>query len=801
MEKKAAKIGLYFYDPGDTLAQSIDVQTIVGKCAGMRQVEVCQIANDIREVSFLTGVREALAAERLDRLIWVGRFTSRQRQFLQTELQGAGLNPFMHEWCDLETQGVSGGDGLGKASTNKALTLLKMTIARVKLLKPLEPVRLSSSDSVVIVGAGIAGLHAAASFVERGKKVHLVEQQSGVGGKTALLSRFYPLQCDPHCGIEFVLKTLRDSELVTLHTFSRPVAISGSAGNFTVRIASMPRYVDGERCNGCGECGSVCPVNLPVFTDAIQDEGPYSRSVGLGALFTESRKAVHPSTPFPFPESYVIERAACPPECRECQKACPAEAIDLDQQPGEIEIPAGAVLATTGWEPYPLSRLVDLYGYGKYKNVIGNLEMEQLLGCMTTGRPSLTVPLPGTWQTVGFIQCAGSRNSSHLSYCSSICCSATLKQIEHLQRLQPEVKCLVYYQDIRCSGFEEDLYLRVKNNENVLFVRGFPRISPVGGDGARLTAVAEDTFSGRPVSAELDLLVLAGGMQPSRAGIEFAGSAGLPLDKNNFFPGHYQCYPEESQRTGLFSGGCARGPMNVSQSIESAGRAALKALNFLEGTITIEPTYPVVNKTKCDQCKRCVEECPFASYGYDEKGFPELNLATCRQCGNCMGVCPVGAISLNHLTIKQLAAQIAVLESSYLDAAEPIILAFLCENDAYPAARTAAQTGGGVPINVVHLRVPCAGAVNNTLIADALSLGVDGVLIAGCRDGQCHYIRGNELVRKRSGDLQDKLKSMMLEPERVRSESIEIHEAERYVTVLHDYIRDLKKLGPSPFKL
>ncbi len=767
MEKKAAKIGLYFCDPGEVLTNSVDVQALIGKCAGMRQVEVCRIVTDVRDLSFLIGVREALAAERLDRLIWVGQFTSRQRRFLQAELQGAGLNPFMHEWCDFEAQGISGGDGPSKARTDKALTLLKMAIARAKLLKPLEPVRLSSSDSVVIVGAGIAGLHAAVSFVERGKKVHLVEQQSGVGGKTALLSRFYPLQCDPHCGIEFVLKTLRDSELVTLHTLSRPVAIKGAAGNFAVRLASTPRYVDGERCNGCGVCSSVCPVNLPVFTDAIQDEVPYSCSVGLGGLFTESRKAVHPSTPFPFPESYVIERAACPPECCECQKACPAEAIDLDQQPGEIEIAAGAVLATTGWEPYPLSRLVDRYGYGKYKNVIGNLEMERLIGCMTAGRPSLSAPLPGTWQTVGFIQCAGSRDSAHLSYCSSVCCSATLKQIEQLQRLQPEIKCFVYYQDIRCSGFEEDLYLRVKSNENVLFVRGFPRISPAGGDGARLTAVAEDTFSGRPVSVELDLLVLAGGMQPSRAGIEFAGSAGMPVDGNNFFPGHYQCYPEESQRTGLFSGGCARGPMNVSQSIESAGRAALKALNFLEGTITIDPTYPVVDKTKCDQCKRCVEECPFASYGYDEKGFPELNLATCRQCGNCMGVCPVGAISLNHLTIKQLAAQIAVLESFYIDAAEPVILAFLCENDAYPAAKSAAQIGSGVPLNVIHLKVPCAGAVNNTLIADALSLGVDGVIIAGCRDGQCHYIRGNEQVRKRSGDRQDKLKSIMLEPERV----------------------------------
>ena len=307
------------------------------------------------------------------------------------------------------------------------------------------------------------------------------------------------------------------------------------------------------------------------------------------------------------------------------------------------------------------------------------------------------------------------------------------------------------------------------------------------------------------LQAEIDkfigLLVLAGGMQPSKAGVEFAELSGLPLNEHNFYSGHYQCYPEESQRTGILTGGCARGPMNASQSIESAGRAALKALNFLEGSISIDPTYPIVDQTKCDQCKRCVEECPYACYSFDEKGFPQPDLTKCRQCGNCMGVCPISAISLNHLTIKQLAAQVEVLENSFLDHNSPIILAFLCENDAYVAAKSAMDKGLNVPINVIHIKVPCAGAVNNAVVADALSLGVDGVLIAGCQDGQCHYVRGNELVRKRSGDLGDKLGSMRIEPERVRSVCVEIQEAERYVAILEEYVQDLTTMGPNPFKI
>jgi heterodisulfide reductase subunit A/quinone-modifying oxidoreductase subunit QmoB len=433
--------------------------------------------------------------------------------------------------------------------------------------------------------------------------------------------------------------------------------------------------------------------------------------------------------------------------------------------------------------------------------VIGNLEMEQLLSKMSKGLNNLAAPPIKEMTSVGFIQCVGSRNTLHLSYCSSVCCSATLKQIQQLKTLRPDVTCIVYYQDMRCPGFEEEIYEQIKNMDDVLFVRGFPKIINSPTDGTKITAVAEDTFSGQPVKTDHDLVVLAGGMQPSAAGNEFADISGLPLNSSKFFSGHYQCYPEDSQRTGILTGGCARGPMNVSQSIESANRAAMKALNLLEGSIFIDPTYPIVDKTKCDECKRCVEECPYACYGYDEKGFPEPDLSKCRQCGNCMGICPLGAISINHYTIKQVAAQVEVLENSFLEYDDPIVLAFLCENDAYLAAKSALDLGLNLPLNVIFMKVSCAGVVNNAVIADALALGVDGVLIAGCQDGQCHYVRGNELVRKRSGDLREKLTTMMIEPERVRSECIEIQDAERIVSILKSYIEDLETLGPNPFKI
>jgi heterodisulfide reductase subunit A/quinone-modifying oxidoreductase subunit QmoB len=289
-------------------------------------------------------------------------------------------------------------------------------------------------------------------------------------------------------------------------------------------------------------------------------------------------------------------------------------------------------------------------------------------------------------------------------------------------------------------------------------------------------------------------------MMPSQGSFEIAQLLNLPQNNFGFFESHLQCHPEESQRTGILVGGACRGPMNISQSIESSHRAAMEVLPFLNRTILIEPKYPVLDLTKCDKCKRCMEECPFLSYVFDENGFPSLDLTKCRQCGNCMGICPLIAISLLNNTIKQIAAQVQAIKPSFISKEEPVILAFLCENDAYHAAQSAVEYGLPVPPNVFFIKVPCAGSVNNALVADALAFGIDGVLIAGCKDGQCHYVKGNQLVKTRSGDLSDKLQKMMIDPQRVRFESLEIRDSKKYVELVKSYIEELRATGPNPFK-
>jgi heterodisulfide reductase subunit A-like polyferredoxin len=226
---------------------------------------------------------------------------------------------------------------------------------------------------------------------------------------------------------------LKKSDRFKFQALVRLKKINGSPGNFEAVIEKAPRYIREDACNACGICTTVCPIDIPMWTDAVQDLPPLSPAKGIATLVQTNRKAIHPNVPMPFPTAFVIERNRCPADCRRCETVCPTRAVVLDQQPAEETIRFGAAIVTTGWDPYPLFQVSE-YGYGKHVRVIGNLEFEQVLGLCEENLNFITrLPIQNL-REVGFVQCAGSRDERHLSYCSSVCCSATLKQINHLKK-------------------------------------------------------------------------------------------------------------------------------------------------------------------------------------------------------------------------------------------------------------------------------------------------------------------------------------------------------------------------------
>jgi quinone-modifying oxidoreductase subunit QmoB len=251
--------------------------------------------------------------------------------------------------------------------------------------------------------------------------------------------------------------------------------------------------------------------------------------------------------------------------------------------------------------------------------------------------------------------------------------------------------------------------------------------------------------------------------------------------------------------------------MDIAQAREDATGAALKAIQALENAElgraahprSGDLSFPKVRLEGCTQCKRCTVECPFGAIDEDEKRFPVFNESRCRRCGTCMGACPVRVISFENYSVNTVGAQIKAVDIPDEFSEKPRILILACENDAYPALDMAGMGRHEYSAFVRIIPIRCLGSVNTIWITDALNAGYDGVMMMGCKSGdeyQCHFVKGSELGRVRLSKIDDTLKTLNLEKERVRDLEVAITDIERLPEMINKYADELVAVGPSPFK-
>ncbi|NOZ46204.1 MAG: hydrogenase iron-sulfur subunit [Chlorobi bacterium] len=484
---------------------------------------------------------------------------------------------------------------------------------------------------------------------------------------------------------------------------------------------------------------------------------------------------------------------------------------EISGQPGDFtvsllngktkSIKVGAIVASTGWTPYDATKLPHL-GYGIDKNVVTNVEFEEIV---KTG--SRKIP-----DNVLFIQCAGSRDKNHLPYCSSFCCATSLKQAKYVREQNPDANVFIIYKDIRTLGLNEEFYNEVQKDDQIFFTKG--EINTVHKSGNKLKVEVKQSLLGEDISIEVEMVVLATGMTPNNTeelNLNYRQGKGLPELKYMFSDSHFICFPYETRRTGIYTAGSLRAPMDIDAARQDASGAMLKAIQSIEATKrgeAVHPrsgdkSYPELYLDRCTDCKRCTEECPFGAYDENEKGTPLPNPSRCRRCGICLGSCPERVISFADYSINSVSAMIKSVNIPDEFEEKPRILAFVCENDAYPALDTAAAKRLKISPFVRIIPVRCIGSINKVWISDALSKGYDGILQIGCKPGddyQCHFIHGSELTEKRGENIQETLETMMLEPERIKTEFVEITEYDKIPDIINNYVELIEEIGPNPFK-
>jgi len=353
-------------------------------------------------------------------------------------------------------------------------------------------------------------------------------------------------------------------------------------------------------------------------------------------------------------------------ECRLCETACEAKAVNHEMEDQVTEIEVGSIIVATGFDPLDPTP-IQQYGYGRYANVFTNLEFERLSNATgpTAGRllkrdPADRLKYTDPPKSVAILHCIGSRDINHHEYCSRTCCMYALKYAHLLKdKCGHDTEIYNFYIDMRCfgKGYEE-FYKRVQS-EGVRMVRG--KAARVEEQDGQLIVTAEDTLASRIVQVPVEMVILCTAMEPRPDANEVARIFGISTGSDGFFQEeHPKLEPVSTPTSGVFIGGACQGPKDIPDTVAQAKGAAAEALALsASGKVAVSPLISSIDPDICIGCKVCIDLCPYSAIEFNGlKGVSEVNEAVCKGCGSCAGYCPSGAARVRHFTNNQVFAEI-----------------------------------------------------------------------------------------------------------------------------------------------
>ncbi len=639
-------IGVYICHCGTNIAATVDCNELARFCSTLPGVKV---ARDYRYLCSDPGqdlIKKDIRELSIDRVV-VAACSPRMHEItFRNALSSEGLNPYFLNIANIREQ-CSWVHKNKEEATEKAKQLLRAAVARVLRQEGLTPRKVEIKPSVLVVGAGIAGIQAALTIANEGTKVYLVEKAPYIGGHMAQLDKTFPtLDC---ASCIFTPKTVEvaRSKNIELLVCSEVEEVKGYVGNFTVTIKKHPTYVDFSRCTGCGDCVEACVLKKGV---------PSEFEEGMAR-----RRAIYIAFPQAVPLKAVVDHGSClllsKGKCKKtCMEACKAEAINFDQKEEVIEKEVGSIIITTGYDLFD-PNLLPQYGYGVYENIISNLQFERLASPSGPTRGEVLLKDGTVPKGIAFLHCIGSRDENTNVYCSRVCCMASMKQA-HLAKEKTGAEIYEFYIDINAfgKGYQE-FYKRVRE-EGIYFIRG--KGSEIFKRDGRLVVAAEDTLLGTPLEISVDMVVLGTGLTARHGAERVAQIFGISQSADGFFmEAHPKLRPVSTNVDGIFLAGCCQGPKDIPDTVAQASAAAAEAITLAaKGQIEVEPTTAVIDSALCAGCKLCIEICPYSAIDFlDIKGISSVNEALCKGCGACTAICPNKAARQNHFTQDQVLSE------------------------------------------------------------------------------------------------------------------------------------------------
>ncbi|MEM2934833.1 MAG: CoB--CoM heterodisulfide reductase iron-sulfur subunit A family protein [Candidatus Thermoplasmatota archaeon] len=419
--------------------------------------------------------------------------------------------------------------------------------------------------NVLIIGGGVAGIQAALDLADRGIHVYLVEKEPSIGGRMALLDKTMSTNDCSICILAPKMNECASHPNIEILEYSEVIGLEGNSGNFKVKVKRKAKYVDSSRCTGCGDCMEKCPTEVPNEYNSYIDK----------------RKAIFLPFPQSVPRKATIDRRYClklnKNRCGLCQKICKAKAIDYSQEDKIIELDAASIIVATGLEVYNPYDIKE-YGYGKFANVHSWIEYERLINASGPTHGHLKCAPDGRRpKRIAFIQCVGSRDVKRCEWCSSVCCMVSIKSAMLANEHYNDIESFIFYSDLRV--FSKRFYEYSKRGEKdykITYIHARPGEIKEDKNTKNLIIYYEDENEGKVKEIEVEMVILATPIMPSKSNLEISKILEIELDKYGFIKAN----GVETTKQGIYAAGCCCTTKDITESVYQASAAACRAAEW-----------------------------------------------------------------------------------------------------------------------------------------------------------------------------------------------------------------------------
>ncbi len=637
------KIGVYICHCGGNISDYVDVEkvkqeiekedgvsfatTTMFACADSNQKNM---VDDIREKGF-DGVVVASCSPKLHLLTF------------RAVTERAGLNKYNYVHSNIREQASWAHSDDKTGATEKAIKLVKASVAKVRFAKSLDPIKISSQKAVAVIGAGVAGMRSAIALSDMNTPVYLIEREAFIGGRTSQWEALFTSEETGQNLIKRLYEDLRQRENVTIFTNAEVKESKGSIGDFHLKVKITPRYIDENYSEEkLQKAIDACPVE-------VSDEFNFN---------INKRKAIYHSHAGRNPGLPVIDMKNCT-RCGECEKVC--NSIDLSLKEEIVNIHVGSVLMATGFDPY--SPKEGEFGYEEIENVVTLPQFNRIVALsheklVYKGRQI---------KNIAYIYCVGSRQvEGENKYCSRYCCTAVIHAAINAKMKFGNIQNYHFNRGIRTYGKQESLYadsLRMGD----IYLQSYEDSPPqVYMEGKSTMVKIKDILThNKELEVDADLVVLVTGMVP-RADNSVGNIFKLPKGRDKFFNEiHPKLRPVETVIDGITIAGSCQGPKNIMDSVNSSLSAAAKSYSYIsKGELELEPIVALIDKEKCEWCHACSDACPFNAISMITEAGKEIaaiNNSVCKGCGMCLPVCPADAIDLVAYSNREIESMINML--------------------------------------------------------------------------------------------------------------------------------------------